>query len=63
MRNPFDQANFNLNGFLSRTAANLVDQVVDDISGSDLVGDIAGGFAGQWASQALSNTGIGALRR
>ena len=63
MSNPFDQANFNLNGFLSRTAANLVDQVVDDISGSDLVGDIAGGFAGQWASQALSNTGIGALRR
>ena len=63
MSNPFDQANFNLNGFLSRTAANLVDQVVDDISGSDFVGDIAGGFAGQWATQTLSNTGIGILQR
>ena len=63
MSNPFTQSNFNLNGFLSRTAANLVDQVVDDISGSDFVGDIAGGFAGQWATQTLSNTGIGILQR
>ena len=61
--NPFDQASFNLNGFLSRTAANLVDQVVDDLTGIDIAGDIAGGFAGQWASQTLSNTGIGILRR
>ena len=61
--NPFQQSQFNLNGFLSRTAANLVDQVVDDLTGVDVVGDIAGGFAGQWASQTLSNTGIGILQR
>ena len=61
--NPFDQANFNLNGFLSRTAANLVDQVADDFTGLDVVGDIAGGFAGQFVSQTLSDTGIGILRR
>ena len=61
--NPFDQSNFNLNGFLSRTAANLVDSVVDRVTGSDFIGDVAGGFAGQFASRALSNTGINLLRR
>ena len=61
--NPFQQSQFNLNGFLSQTAANMVDSAVDKITGSDFVGDIAGGFAGQFASQALSNTGIGILQR
>ena len=50
---PFDQAQFNLNGFLSQTAANLVDSVVDRVTGIDIAGDIAGGFAGRWASQQL----------
>ena len=61
--NPFQQSQFNLNGFLSNAAANLTDAAVDKITGSDFVGDIAGGFAGQFASQALSNTGIGILQR
>ena len=60
---PFDQSQFNLNGFLSQTAANLVDSVVDRVTGSDFVGNVAGGFAGQFASQALSDTGINFLRR
>ena len=60
---PFDQAQFNLNGFLSQTAANLVDSVVDRVTGNDFVGNVAGGFAGQFASQALSDTGINFLRR
>ena len=55
---PFQQAQFNLNGFLSNTAANLVDSAVDRISGSDLAGDIAGTFAGQLTSGQLSQRGI-----
>ena len=61
--NPFQQSQFNLNGFLSQTAANLVDSVVDRATGSDFIGNVAGGFAGQFASRALSNTGIGILGR
>ena len=45
--NPFDQALFNNNGFLGNTAANLVDSVVDRMTGNDFVGDVAGGFAAQ----------------
>ena len=45
--NPFQQSQFNLNGFLSNRASNLVDSVVDRATGSDLLGDIAGGFAGR----------------
>ena len=58
-----DQAQFNANGFLSQLSANLVDSVVDQVTGVDFIGDIAGGFAGSWTSQALSDTGIGILRR
>ena len=61
--NPFQQSQFNLNGFLSNVAANLTDAAVDKITGSDFVGNVAGGFAGQFASRALSNTGINLLRR
>ena len=61
--NPFQQSQFNLNGFLSNVAANLTDAAVDKITGSDFVGNVAGGFAGQFASRALSNTGIGILGR
>ena len=60
---PFDQSQFNLNGFLSNTAASLVDQVVDRVSGSDVAGNIAAGFAGQFASRRLSSTGINILQR
>ncbi len=60
---PFQQSQFNFNGFLSQKAGDLVDAAVDRISGSDLAGDIAGGFAGQFASRALDRTGIGLLRR
>ena len=42
--NPFDQALFNNNGFLGNTAANLVDSVVDRMTGNDFVGDVAGGL-------------------
>ena len=45
--NPFQQAQFNAAGFLSGTAANLVDSAVDRLTGNDLLGDIAGGFAGR----------------
>ena len=61
--NPFQQSQFNLNGFLSNVAANLTDAVVDRATGSDFIGNVAGGFAGQFASRALSNTGIGILGR
>ena len=49
--NPFQQSQFNAGGFLSNTAGNLVDSVVDRITGNDFVGDVAGGFA----SQAVGN--------
>ena len=45
--NPFKQSQFNAGGFLSNTAGNLVDSVVDRITGNDFVGDVAGGFAAQ----------------
>ena len=45
--NPFQQSQFNAGGFLSNTAGNLVDSVVDRITGNDFVGDVAGGFAAQ----------------
>ena len=51
--NPFQQSQFNLNGFLSNAAANLTDAAVDRITGSDVAGDIAGGFAGRWVSNQL----------
>ena len=44
---PFQQSQFNAGGFLSNTAGNLVDSVVDRITGNDFVGDVAGGFAAQ----------------
>ena len=45
--NPFQQSQFNAGGFLSNTAGNLVDSVVDSVTGNDFVGDVAGGFAAQ----------------
>ena len=45
--NPFQQSQFNAGGFLSNTAGNLVDSVVDRVTGNDFVGDVAGGFAAQ----------------
>jgi len=52
--NPFQQSNFNVAGFLSNSAAQLVDAAVDDITGSDFLGDVAGGFAGQAVHNALT---------
>ena len=46
--NPFQQSQFNSGGFLSNTAANLVDAAVDNITGSDFAGDIAGGLVSQF---------------
>ena len=60
--NPFQQSQFNLNGFLSQTAANLVDSVVDKVTGVDFIGDVAGGFAKQFASQQLKGRGVGFLQ-
>ena len=44
---PFQQSQFNAGGFLSNTAANVVNSAVDRITGSDFLGDVAGNFAGQ----------------
>ena len=45
--NPFQQSQFNLGGFLGNLGGGLVDNVVDRVTGSDLLGDIAGGLANQ----------------
>ena len=45
--NPFQQSQFNAGGFLSNTAANVVNSAVDRITGNDFVGDVAGGIVGQ----------------
>ena len=45
--NPFQQSQFNAGGFLSNTAATLVDAAVDRATGSDFVGDLAGNLAGR----------------
>ena len=52
--NPFQQSQFNAGGFLSNTAASLVDSAVDRITGSDFAGDVAGGLAQRF----LSNRGL-----
>ena len=38
---------FNAAGFLGNLGGGLVDNVVDRVTGSDLLGDIAGGLANQ----------------
>ncbi len=43
--NPFQQSEFNAAGFLGNLGGGLVDNVVDRVTGSNLLGDIAGGFA------------------
>ena len=45
--NPFQQSQFNLGGFLGNLGGGLVDNVVDRVTGSDLLGDVAGGIANQ----------------
>ena len=45
--NPFQQSQFNLGGFLGNIGGGLVDNVVDRVTGSDLLGDVAGGIANQ----------------
>ena len=45
--NPFQMSQFNAAGFLGNLGGGLVDNVVDRVTGSDLLGDIAGGFANQ----------------
>ena len=60
--NPFDQAQFNANGFLSQLSANLVDSVVDQVTGVDFIGNVAGNIAGQYTSQQLAGTGVGFLQ-
>jgi len=45
--NPFQQSEFNVAGFLGNLGGGLVDNLVDRVTGSDLLGDIAGGFANQ----------------
>ena len=45
--NPFQQSEFNAAGFLGNIGGGLVDNLVDRVTGSDLLGDIAGGFANQ----------------
>ena len=52
--NPFQQSQFNAGGFLSNTAANVVNSAVDRITGSDFAGDVAGGLAKRF----LSNRGL-----
>ena len=47
------QSQFNMAGFFSNVAGQLVDSVVDKVTGSDLLGDIAGGFVGQAVYEAL----------
>ena len=44
---PFQQSQFNAAGFLGNLGGGLVDNVVDRVTGSDLLGDIAGAFANQ----------------
>ena len=44
--NPFTQSQFNAGGFTGM-AANLVNSVVDNATGSDFAGDVAGGIAGR----------------
>ena len=44
--NPFTQSQFNVGGFTGM-AANLVNSVVDNATGSDFAGDVAGGIAGR----------------
>jgi len=44
---PFQQSEFNAAGFLGNLGGGLVDNLVDRVTGSDLLGDIAGGFANQ----------------
>ena len=41
---PFFQSQFNSSGFVSNLAGGIVDTVVDNLTGSDLLGDIAGGL-------------------
>ena len=53
--NPFQQSQFNIGGFLSQTAANLVDAAVDKLTGSDMLGDIAGSATASIAGKTLSN--------
>ena len=50
--NPFQQSQFNAGGFLSNTAATLVDAAVDRATGSDFVGDLAGNLAGKLIGRA-----------
>jgi len=45
--NPFQMSQFNAAGFLGNLGGGLVDNIVDRVTGSDLLGDIAGGFANQ----------------
>ena len=45
--NPFQMSQFNAAGFLGNLGGGVVDNVVDRVTGSDLLGDIAGGFANQ----------------
>ena len=45
--NPFQQSQFNLGGFLGNLGGGLVDNLVDRVTGSDLLGDVAGGLANQ----------------
>ena len=47
------QSQYNMAGFFSNVAGQLVDAVVDKVTGSDLLGDIAGGFAAQQVYQAF----------
>ena len=51
--NPFQQSQFNVGGFLGNLGGGLVDNVVDRVTGSDLLGDIAGGIANQAIRDAL----------
>ena len=50
---PFQQSQFNIGGFLGNIGGGLVDNVVDRVTGSDLLGDIAGGIANQAIRDAL----------
>ena len=47
------QSQYNMAGFFSNVAGQLVDAVVDKVTGSDLLGDIAGGFAAQQVYKAF----------
>ena len=43
----FQQSQFNLGGFLGNLGGGLVDNVVDRVTGSDLLGDVAGGLVNE----------------